>query len=80
VRRDNAMGWQYNKKITGLYAYGAANRYAFVYVSDMGWRQLWPNNDSQVVGMMAIAASAKAKDKYVNFFEEDNKISTMYAW
>lgn len=73
------MAWQNNKKIVGLWAHGPSNRWAWVNVQNLGWRLLWNDHDSQVVSMMALAISAKAKDRYVNFFEENNKIKEIYV-
>lgn len=72
--------WQYNMKIDGLWAYGPQIRNAWVHVKDLGWRKLWPDYDSQVSALMTMAAHAKADDRFVNFFEEDDKIKEMYVW
>ncbi|OEU69813.1 MAG: hypothetical protein BA863_04215 [Desulfovibrio sp. S3730MH75] len=81
INSDNrTTKWHYNKKITGLYAYGPASRYAHVYVQGLGWKRIWPDHDSQVGAMMTMAAHAKSDNRNVTFHEQDNKIRIMYVW
>jgi hypothetical protein len=72
--------WQYNKTITGLYAHGAGNKVAYVYVQNEGWKRLWPDYEAQVGVMMTMAAHAKSDARPVTFYEQDNKIKIMYVW
>jgi len=77
---NRVTGWQYNKKIIGLYAYGPNNRYILVYIQGMGWKQLWPSYDSQVETMAIMAAHAKEENRNVNFYEENGRIKVLYVW
>lgn len=74
------MSWQNNKKITGLWAHGPSLRWVWIYVQDLGWRLLWNDSDSAMVSMATLAIWAKSKDRFVNVYEEDNKIKEIYAW
>jgi hypothetical protein len=77
---NRAAGWRYGKKLTALWAHGPTNRNAYIYVSGLGWRKLWPAHDTSLEAMMVMAAHAKDNDRPVNFYEEDGKIKQMYAW
>lgn len=72
--------WNYNKKIIGLFANGVANKLAYVYIEGDGWKQLWPDHETQVEVMMTMAAQAKSDKSNVSFYEQDNKIKIMYVW
>ena len=77
---NRAAGWRYNKKIIRLWAHGPTDRNAYVYVSGMGWRKLWPEHATSFEAMMVMAAHAKDNDRRVNFYEQDGKIKQMYVW
>jgi hypothetical protein len=72
--------WQMNQKIDGLWAYGPQNRNVWVHVKGLGWKKLWDENDCQVEAMITALTHAKADDRIVNFFEQDNKIKQVYVW
>jgi len=72
--------WNYNKKIIALFANGVADKFAYVYIKDDGWKRLWPDHESQVEAMMTMAAHAKSDKSNVSFYEQDNKIKIMYVW
>jgi len=77
--RNRGTIYQTNKKIDMLYVYGPQNRNVWVHVKDIGWKLLWNDFDCQVESMLTIATHAKADDRFVSFWEQDNKIMYMYV-
>jgi len=77
--RNRGTVWQTNKKIDMLYVYGPQNRNVWVHVKDLGWKLLWNDYDCQVEAMITVATHAKADDKFVSFWEQDNRIMYMYV-
>jgi len=74
------MAWQDNKKLDGLYVYGPQNRNAFVHVAGDGWKLIWNQHDCQSEVLVVMAAHAKNESRPVKFFEENNKIRTLYVF
>jgi len=77
---NRVVKWWRGRKVTGLYAHGPQNRNAFVHFQGLGWKRLWPAHDAQVVSMMASAAHAKAKNRNVDFFEDDGRVKILYVF
>jgi len=75
--------WQNNRRIIGLWVINE-NRNAWVYVQDLGWRKLAPNNDNSFQAMVTTATHAKADNRTVNFREVgvggNIEIHEMYVW
>jgi hypothetical protein len=75
------MGWQYGKKITGLWADNEANN-GWAWVDGLGWRECdWRNNTTN---LLILAASAKGTNSFVDFNEQPQPDRTliveMYVW
>ena len=74
------MAWQNNKKLDALYVYGPQNRNAWVHIQGDGWKVIWNQHDCQSEVMVTMAAHAKNENRPVNFYEESNKIKTIYVF
>jgi hypothetical protein len=74
------MPWQNNKKIEAIFVHGPQNLNAWVHVTGLGWKLLWNQHDCQSEAMVIMAHYAKHDVRPVRFFEEDNKIKTLYVF
>jgi len=74
------MAWHNNKVITGLFSYGPQNRNSWIYIKDLGWKQLWNAYDCQSEAMTAMASHARSEGRLVHVYEESGQIKTMYVW
>ena len=80
IHSDNRVViWRNNVTVDALFAYGPQNRNVWAHFVNLGWKQLWPDYDAQVVSMLAELASAKAKNRPVTFLEDDNRVKILYA-
>ncbi len=79
-KNNRVVKWERNKKITALYAYGPQDNNIHIHFQGLGWKKVWPNQQSQAVSLMAAAAHAKAKNRRVDFFEDDGKIKQLYVF
>ncbi|HEX7077870.1 MAG TPA: C1 family peptidase [Candidatus Eisenbacteria bacterium] len=73
-----ATGWQYNKRVIGLWAIDQT-RNAWVYVDGLGWRKISPDNDNIFFSMLAELVLAKAAARPVNFHEVQGTIKQVYV-
>ena len=69
---------QTNRKVIGLWAINQ-DRNAWVYIENLGWRRISPDNDVIFYNMLAQLISAKAANRPVNFQEENNVIKQVYV-
>jgi len=74
------MAWQNNKKIDLLFVVGDQNKNCWVHIAGVGWRFIWNQHDTQSETMMIMAAHAKNENRPVQYFEEGNKIKTLYVF
>ncbi|HEY9643180.1 MAG TPA: hypothetical protein V6C57_22010 [Coleofasciculaceae cyanobacterium] len=83
VTQDQSEGvtaWQNSQKITALWS-NNANRNAWAYIANVGWKKMADNSDSAVVAFNVLAAHAQMKGTVVSYREEaDTKIHEIYVW
>ncbi len=72
-------GWERNKRIVGLWTINQ-NRNAWVYVQNMGWRKISPDNDNIFFDMLAQLIAAKACGCRVDFYQENGVIKQVYVF
>lgn len=71
-------GWQNNRRVIGLWAVNQ-NRNAWVYIQNLGWRKISPDNDNIFFDMLAQLIAAKAASRPVNFYEVNSVIKQIYV-
>ena len=72
-------GWERNQRIIGLWAINE-DRNAWVYVKDLGWRKISPDNDNIFFDMLAQLIAAKGGNFRVDFRQENSVIKEVYVF
>ncbi|HEX8069719.1 MAG TPA: hypothetical protein VF546_07205 [Pyrinomonadaceae bacterium] len=77
---EGITAWQNNKRITALWVIGE-NRNSWVYIAGVGWKKLANNDDTAVVALTKVSASALQTQTQVNYRDEaDGMIHEIYVW
>lgn len=71
-------GWEWNKQIIGLWTVNQ-NRNAWVYVKDLGWRKISPDNDNIFFDMLSQLIAAKTCKRPVSFYQKKRIIKQVYV-
>jgi C1A family cysteine protease len=72
-------GWIKNTRIIGLWTINQT-RNAWVYVKDLGWRKISPDNDNIFFDMLAQLAAAKAGNRPVSIRQVNAVIKEVYVF
>ncbi len=75
----NLRTWTGNKKVIGAYATGDA-RNGWVYMADNGWLKVGGSTDTAHTALFADLLTAKSKDAYVGAYNNDGRITQLYAY
>lgn len=70
--------WRNDTRVQGLWT-NEAERNAWAYLANLGWRKIAPTSDQVQVAMLAEMASAKAGNRPVNVFEDAGTIKQVYV-
>jgi len=72
-------GWLNNVRVIGLWAINQDNN-AWVYLANIGWRKIAPDNLNITVDMLVQLASAKAGARPVNVYQDQGVIKQVYVF
>lgn len=80
VTAGGVTAWVNNQRINALWCINE-NRNAWIGVAGVGWKKLANNDDTAVVALTSLGASAKQTQTAVNYREEaDGMIHELYVW
>ena len=71
--------WITGKKVVGFWA-NSDNRNAWVYLSDVGWKKISPNNDNGFINILTELVAAKTSGATVNVYIENGLLQTLYVF
>jgi C1A family cysteine protease len=72
-------GWLNNTRVVGLWA-NDAERNAWAYLQDVGWRRIAFDNDTIFISMLSQLAAAKAASRPVNVYQDSSVIKQIYVF
>jgi C1A family cysteine protease len=71
--------WIRGKKVLGLWT-NNAEKNAWVYLSDEGWKKIAPTNDDSVINTLTQLAAAKAVNANVDVYLDNGLITVVYVF
>ena len=71
-------GWNTNLHVQGLWS-NESDRNVYVYLENLGWRKISPDNDNIVINLLTLFADAKANNRTVNVYLENSIIKQVYS-